>query len=336
MRYAAATMHVPGRLEIAEFEQPRLEDGQVVVRTDWAGVCGSDVHVVHHGFHDPQLLGTPGYPGHEGAGVVVESRCATVPVGRRVLTVPPPTGGSGGCFAELQTLTRHALVPLPDEGDLGELMLAQQLGTALFALKRFVRRDDPPASAVVLGAGPVGLMFLQLLLRGGVPNVVVSEPQPQRRDCASRLGATAVNDPRGPSGPDALVALVNDAVPGGADLVIEATGTDVGRQTMADLVRRRGVLGVFGYPSRRGPAPFPVHRAFRKAVTVEFVSGTQSEPGLASFREAVDLIAARQVPLEHLRDHVFPLTAIDRAVRAAAGAEPVVKATLDVAAGDLA
>ena len=85
----------PGRIEMGDFPVPGITDGQVLVQMQYASVCGSDVHAVFDGFHNPDSVGRPGYPGHEGVGVVVESRSELFPPGTPVLTVPH--GPDGGC-----------------------------------------------------------------------------------------------------------------------------------------------------------------------------------------------------------------------------------------------
>ena len=106
----------------------------------YASICGSDVHVIFDGFHNPEFLGRPGYPGHEGIGTVAVSTHPDFPVGSPVLTVP--FGQRGGCFAEYQVVDVAQTIALPAGSDLRRLLLAQQLGTTVFAMKKFL----PPAT----------------------------------------------------------------------------------------------------------------------------------------------------------------------------------------------
>ncbi|MEN0139269.1 MAG: zinc-binding dehydrogenase [Rhodococcus sp. (in: high G+C Gram-positive bacteria)] len=271
----------------------------------YASICGSDVHIVFDGFHAPERLGKPGYPGHEGVGVVVESRSPEIEVGRQVLTVPH--GQRGGCFAEYQVVDSSHVIPLHDDLDLRRVLLAQQLGTTIFAMKKFLPPTTPdcamPRTAAVIGAGSSGLFFLQHLTARGV-EVTVSDLNVDRLAVAERLGAArTVHEPD-----EAMVDVIHDLTEGlGVDLVIEAAGYDATRATAVEMARVRGTVGFFGYPETRGSAPFPVERAFRKSLTMEWVNGTQAEPGLVSFRAAVEAIRAGAIEVDHCLEAMFDL-----------------------------
>ncbi|WP_037570476.1 zinc-dependent alcohol dehydrogenase [Phaeacidiphilus oryzae] len=332
----AAFVPEPGRVEVADFPVPRPRPDQLLVRMRHASVCGSDIHVVHHGFHDEEFLGVPGYPGHEGVGVIDESSGdAGLPPGTPVLTVP--SGRLGCCFAEYQAVERRWLIPLPAaavaETGIERLLLAQQLGTTVFALKRFLRsapgaRDGEGGTAAVIGAGSAGLFLLQLLLRRGYDVVAVSDLDEGRLAEAARLGAARTV--RAP-GEDFTEAVLEATGGRGADLVIEAAGFDATRAQAVAAVRKRGTVGCFGYPELPGLSPFPVDRAFRDTVAVEWCSGAQFEPGLASFREALTLIRTGAIAVDHCLRARCELEQVPKALelaRTQAGGAPKVHITI--------
>src|SRR5438874_12178800 len=116
-----------GRMVCEEAEVVAPGDGDVLVRTSFASICGTDLHTICLGVTRARLPAPPGYPGHEGVGEVVESRHADLAAGDRVLTVP--NAFDGRCFAEYQTLPGSACVKLPADGvPLSHLLMAQQLG----------------------------------------------------------------------------------------------------------------------------------------------------------------------------------------------------------------
>jgi L-iditol 2-dehydrogenase len=166
--------------------------------------------------------------------------------------------------------------------------------------------------AAVIGAGSAGLFFVQQLRRRRFEQLIVSDLEPARLEIARELGADViVHAPR-----ESVVEACLDLSGGeGADLVIEAAGYDVCRSQAIDSVRENGRLGFFGFPERRGDAPFPMDRAFRKAPTIEFNVGTQREPGLRSFREAVAAIAEGRVEVGYL---LAPTLRIEQAPEALA------------------
>jgi L-iditol 2-dehydrogenase len=313
----------PGVLDVGDFPDPVLtRDGDVVVQMQYASVCGSDLHMLYDGLHREDQIGKAGYPGHEGVGVVVESRSTRCPVGAQVLTVPP--GDMGGCFAELQLIDDEHLVPLPTGADLPRLLMAQQLGTTVFAAKKFCQQ--PGTTAAIIGAGSAGLFFLQLLRARGYETVLLSEPSAGRLAVAEGLGAVPVHVPT-----QSLADAVLDVTAGrGADLVIETAGLDACRAEAVEAVRRGGTVGCFGYPERVGLAPFPVQRAFRKAASVLWTSGAQAEQGLSSFREAVRLIDSGSVDADFCLHHRVGLEDAISGVELARAQGDVIKVIFDL------
>lgn len=313
--------HVPatGTITVTDWPDPRArEPGQLVVRMLHASICGSDLHVAFHGLLHPDGPRRPGYPGHEGVGVVVESRSARFPEGGLVLTVPP--GETGGCFAQLQLLDDRHVVELPagtdpaDPGGLRRLMMAQQYGTCLYAMRQFWPGETPARRAhtcVVLGAGSAGLFFVQEARRLGFEHVVVSDLDAARLDVARRLGGTPVHVPE-----QDLAGTVATVTGGrGADLVVEAVGSDALRDQAVALAAERGVVGLFGLPERRGATPVPLWDAFRKNLRFQCSVAAQAEPGLASFREALRRIAAGETDVAHCLGPDFSLEQVPEAMR---------------------
>lgn len=334
-RLRAAVLTAPGRVEVDEFPIPDLDRGDVLVRMTRASICGSDLHVVYDGFAG--AFGKPGYPGHEGIGVVAESRSEAFRAGQVVLTVPVGLGGQ--CFATHQVVPDAFLVPLPDDADQDRLLFAQQLGTTIYAMRKFWPRDpvsgaapaglEPlePRCGVVIGAGSAGLFFLQLARRLGFEQLVVADPSPERRHLARELGATEVAD-----GTTEQLLEATQSVSGGrgADLVIEAAGYDLCRDQAVQAVRPRGRIGCFGYPEKPGLAPFPVALCFRKAPTIEFTVGTQREPGLRSFREAVREIQDGSLEVDYCRGTGYDLDRAPEALDVAQARGPAVKVSLQL------
>src|SRR5207302_1530501 len=131
----------------------------------------------------------------------------------------------------------------PPGADPTRLLMAQQLGTTILALRRFW--SGPGAGAATLiGAGSAGLFFLQQLRRLGFETVVVSDLEPARLEIARELGATACVDARTQSVVEATMDLTGGE---GADLVIEAAGYDVCRAQAVESARIGGRVGCFGF-----------------------------------------------------------------------------------------
>lgn len=290
------------------------EEGEIVVKTLLSAICGSDLHVVFDGVPLPEAPLPPGYPGHEGVGEVVESRAADFPIGLRVLTCPDAR--YSGCFAEYQTLPAAFCLPLPQyDGPLSDLLMAQQLGTVIFAL-----RKDPcdlvGRTVMVMGQGSAGVFFSYMAKRMGAKTVIVSDRSEARLAEAHRTGADVrvKADDQGEN----VRALVMEHTDGrGVDFLVEAVGRRKSLLQSVDLMRDGGEMLLFGLPDTTAAVPFNFHDFFRKRLKANCIYGAQHEADHVSFRLALDLIAKRQIDISNLVSHTLPLEQIQEALELA-------------------
>jgi L-iditol 2-dehydrogenase len=317
----------PGRFDVVDAPDPIPGRGEVLVRTQTASICGSDLHKVFEGTYEGGFPAPPGFPGHEGVGTVVASRSDRFAEGDAVLTVPLP--GSAGCYAQLQAVGEDFLAPLPVGGDLGRLVMAQQLGATLYAFRRYWPEGRPATglAVAILGAGSAGLFLLQLAKRAGFSRTVVAERDVTRLEVAAALGADVLVDVATESFADAVAAATGGK---GADLVIEAAGPDECRTACVEAVRAHGRIGFFGLPERPGLVPFPLALAFRRGATIEMAGAAQVEPDLRAFRDSIQLIAGGAIEVGHLLEPRFPLERFQEAMEAARD-HTGVKVSVDVA-----
>jgi len=293
---------------------PSVADGQVLVRTGYASVCGSDLHVVFGSA--PPRPAAAGYPGHESVGEVVESRCPGFAPGDRVLTVPYAIDGR--CLAEFQAIPGSACIRLPATAPLSHLLMAQQLGTVVYALRSHPL-DVVGKDAAVIGQGSAGAFFTFLLKRAGAARVLVSDKSPARLAYSRQLGADLAVDvgPEG-AGPGDFPSAVLAATGGqGADVVVEAVGSRETFPLSLQLAAPGATLVWFGLPEGAGDYPFSFEDFFRQGLTAYSNFGAQGEPGLASFRYAVRLIADGAIDVTPLLSHTLPIEKIDEAFRIA-------------------
>lgn len=297
-----------GVMEIVTAPRPSVTGpGQVLVRNLVSTICGSDVHAIY----DSPVTDThrPGYPGHESVGVVAESSDPAYAEGDLVLAVPNMLHAGG--FAPYQLLPSSLVIPLPPGTDPATAVLAQQFGTTVFAMKRFWPGPGE-GTAVVLGAGSVGLCFTWLCRSAGFENVVVSDLHPHRLEVATAMGATlgvlATED--------AVVDAVHAVAPEGARFVVEAAGKDVTRVQAVDCVAVDGRIGLFGMPEG-AEMVLPFEALFRRKPTVEFCWDAQAEPGHPSFREAWEAIRSGRFDPTPLLPRLFPLAELPNALEAA-------------------
>ena len=299
----AASLVAQGRVELGEVAEPDLSvPDHLLVRTHTATICGSDLHNIFAGTHTETYPCRAGFPGHESVGEVIASTSPDFSVGDVVLSVPDLS--CAAAFADVQLLPDHFAITLPSGDPSGDMVLAQQLGTAIHAMERFWPGGSSVGgeTATVIGAGAAGLLFVSLLRRAGFERIVVSDPHGDRLDRARQYGATDVVL----AANDAIVDATMDLTGGrGADLVIEAAGEDAARAQAVEAVRLDGRLGMFGTPSSLGLAPFPFSALFRKKATMESSHSAQNVPGLPSFREAVRMLSSGEVVLDGMISHAF-------------------------------
>jgi L-iditol 2-dehydrogenase len=309
----AARLMARGKLVCETVPAPALDDepGRVLIRTELAAICGSDVHIIHHDLSAHEPPGPPGYPGHESVGEVVKCTGATELEGRRVLAVPPPADARS--FAEYQVLSAEQVIPVPDGVPADQAILGQQLGTVLFSLKRFWPAGGA-RTVTIIGAGSAGLLFLQEVRRRGAERIVVSDLEPGRRVRAAELGADVVVDPRVLTAAEATQEVTEGQ---GAELVIEAAGYDQARADAVASVAVCGTVGCFGLPERPGAASIPFETLFRRRATVHLEHAAQEEPGCVSFRDALRRIEDGTIDVSGILTHRFALDDIAEAVELA-------------------
>lgn len=256
-------------LELRDFPAPAPEPGKAVVEIACCGICGTDVHAyVHGGPYTPAICGHEwsGSVSATGAGVkgVREGDRVAIGVGpacgacalclagapaqcTAVLTsmlgldpLAPPHGG----FAPSIAVDAARLYRLrPEIGD-EEAALLEPATVVTHGLRRTPIRVGEPA--LVVGAGPIGLLALQLARIAGAGAVAVIEPEPARAELARSLGAA---DAIPPDAEDLDERLLAACGPAGPELVLECAGVPATIQRSVEWVRRGGRVGLLGLAS---------------------------------------------------------------------------------------
>jgi propanol-preferring alcohol dehydrogenase len=258
--------------EMREVPTPSPGPGEVLVRVGAAGVCHSDLHVLYE-FPAGAMPWTPPFTlGHENAGWVAElgagvrdvevgqpvavygpwgcGRCAACVAGRenycRTGHTGDPVAGLGrdGGMAEhlLVPAARH-LVPLPDGLTPRQAAPLTDAGlTPLHAVQRVRDQLVPGSTAVVVGAGGLGHLAVQVLRATTAAQVVAVDPRAAARELATASGADVVLAP----GPDTAAAIRDLTAGHGADAVLDMVGTDATLGTAGAAVRVDGSIVVVG------------------------------------------------------------------------------------------
>jgi L-iditol 2-dehydrogenase len=255
-------LHGPGDVRVADEPAPVAGPGESLVRVTAVGICGSDLHWYAESAIGDAVLTRPLVLGHEAAGVIAEGPragqrvaidpavpCGACPTCERGLGHLCPQvrflghGTNDGAMRELLAWPTDRLVPLPDEVDDVAGALLEPLGVAIHALR--LARLGPGARVAILGAGPIGLLLIQLARATGATTIVATDRLAHRVAAARSCGAVAELVAGGAERASLLAAT--DGL--GVDAAIEIAGDDDAIATAIDLVRPGGTVVVAGIPT---------------------------------------------------------------------------------------
>lgn len=286
----AALLYGPRDVRLAEVGDPVAGPREVVVKMSFCGVCGTDLHGWEgwqRGSGAAAANPAPRNLGHEVAGVVADigREVTRVRVGDRV-TVNPYIF-CGECFYCLNDYTTHCTnrrvytqgwaeyvlahesgaYVVPDGVSLEIASQAEPLGACLHAVDLAQVRSG--SVALVLGAGPMGMMVHALLRQSGAARTIVSEPSAHRRAIATRMGADVVVDP---STQD-LVEVVRAETGGvGVSLAVDAVTRHFTLKQAFDATHRGGTIVMLGQAPAEDQFPFTPIELKTKGLTFKGAS----------------------------------------------------------------
>ncbi|HEX7097538.1 MAG TPA: zinc-binding dehydrogenase [Acidimicrobiales bacterium] len=344
----------PHRMELTELPRPRVGRDDAVMRVEACGICGTDVEQYRGEMDGVIDFRYPLVPGHEPVGVIEEigpdaaERWGLQP-GDRVAV--EPFIPCGGCRACLRGTYEHCSgwSRLMSYGFIGVDVEPAAWGgyaTHLYLHPKAVLHKVPAgvepelavlfnplgagvrwgvtlpgttigSTVVVLGPGQRGLATAAAAKVAGARLVIVTGLTRDRHklDLALALGADAVVDVEA----EDLVPRVRELTDGAlADIVVDVTPNATRPVVDAvDIVRPGGTIVLGGLKGVTVPA-FPSDKVVLRGITVIGARGVTAD----AYRAALDLIASRELPLERLRTHVFPLPEAEHAIQVLAGEVP--------------
>lgn len=281
-----------GKIEIIDTPLPEVEPGNVLVKTERVALCGSDVRRLYYPFPE-ELPIRAGVPGHEVIGTVVTDDA------RALVLVPHENA-----MAEYFQVKPEYVLPLPGGKSDDEYLMAQQLGTVVYACKHLPNLVG--RTAVVIGQGSAGLHWDAMLRRLGLSRIVGLDLHQARVDAGLRFGATDTFRVRSDA-MGQIKELIADLTGGVmADLVVVAAGEKEAIQVAPDLVAVGGRIQFFGIPHET-EILFDFKNLFRTYCTTHSTGGPAAEPGLTSFRQALRLIGDGQIDVRGMVTHHLPL-----------------------------
>jgi (R,R)-butanediol dehydrogenase/meso-butanediol dehydrogenase/diacetyl reductase len=316
------------KLTVIEKDTPVIEKGEALVKIEYCGICGSDLHAYLEG----TLSKVGSVMGHECSGVVVEvgESVEHTQIGDRVTIKPFPFCGNchwcrmgesilcsmaesqcigvrpeiDGAFAEYLRIEypNKMLFKLPDNVSFEEGALVEPLATSFHGVG--ISRFKPGHRVAVIGAGPIGLGVVQFLKIGGAGIIIVLEISEKRAQTAKEIGADIVLNPieEGQGLPGKVQELTDGL---GADIVFEAAGIKSSIPTALRLIRGNGLVMVIG----SGPRNVPLDQSMLVHKQAE-IKGSMTYTD-QDYQYVIDFMAKRKIKADLLISDVISLDDIE-------------------------
>lgn len=243
----------PNEVQLLDRPEPTLDSGEVILKIEAVGICGSDMHAYHG--HDPRRK--PGLVlGHEFCGTVVESASPLYTKGTRVTGNPLITCGTcdycvqgrnnlcsrrtmvgmtrPGAFADLMSIPAASLIDMPQDMSAVHAAVTEPAATALHAINlsmKVMARPVQECRVLILGGGAIGMLAALLLKNYGCDDLTVAEVNPLRRQQLAQHAKVATYNPKDTNPPE-------DSF----DYVIDAVGSKITRNTAFASVKAGGVI----------------------------------------------------------------------------------------------
>jgi alcohol dehydrogenase len=334
--YTAAVLHKPQQIIIEERAEPQLESNEVLIRVNYAGVCGTDIAI----FSGEYAVPLPLVIGHEFTGEVsavgtdapneligkrvtaeINNTCIAYkrkelcPACRRNLpthcTQRTVVGiiSHDGAFAQLVKVPVGSVHELPENISLQECVFIEPLAAAIQTFELTEIKDGD--TVVVLGVGRLGILICAVASLMGARTIAVSRSK-SKLQRAIKYGVAETIDA---SKNDVIqqVKMITDGL--GADVVVESTGSPVGINTAINLVRPRGTIAL---KTTCGISASGID--ITKLVVDEIrVHGSRCGP----YEKAIHLLRTNKVPVASLIENIYPLSDVAQAIEEARQASKI-------------
>lgn len=306
------------RLEVVDLPLPRPGQDEALIRVEACGICGSDVHG-YDGTSGRRI--PPIVMGHEAAGTVAalgpvtgeavvhltEGQrvtfdstifCGHCPFclqgqmnlcdNRQVLGVSVPDYRRPGAFAEYVTVPTRVIHPIPRHLPFEHAAMVEPLAVAVHAVDLSEIKEG--SSAVVVGAGTIGLLVMQAAFSAGCEQVFVIDVDPSRLELAQRLNASAVINAKTADATAEILKLTNGK---GVDVALEAVGSSATIKTAVDCVRKGGTVTLIGnvVPTAEIPLQAVVSRQIR-------LQGSAASAG--EYPRCIQMLASAEIDVHPL------------------------------------
>jgi len=323
----AVLIERPHEVSWVELETPRAGPGEVIVRSHVAGVCRTDLEILHGGLTDPRWVRFPVVPGHEWSGTVSElgdgvsdleigdrvvcegmipcNRCKRCKEGSTQLCINYDQVGftRGGGYGEYVRVPRHVVHRLPAGVSLAAGVLVEPASCVQRALER--ARPRPGDTIGVIGVGTLGSLAVTLAGLYSPGALVAYGVREEELEFARRLGATATVH----VAEQDAVATTHADLGGGLDVVIETAGAVAAVDLATQLARPGGRVVLLGIAGAGQMLEIPADRIMFTDIDV---IGSCSYP-TSAWAGVVRLLDRGLVDFEPIVTHRFPAARFEEA-----------------------
>lgn len=284
----AARLIRPSTIELQEIPEPEIKlESEVLLKIEYAGICGSDIHYYKEGRIGDQIIDYPFTIGHECTATVVKTgkkvehvitddrvavdpavscgTCDQCRIGRphtcRQLKFLGCPGQKEGCLAEYIVMPENNCYPLPDNMPLSRGVLAEPLSIGLYALE--LMKPKPMDTIAILGSGPIGLCTAIAAKQAGIDTIFMTDKIASRLEGALKAGAAWT----GNSDKGDIVEAIKNVHSQELDAVIECCGDQSALDQAVSLLKPGGHLLIVGIPEKNRVS-FDVHQIRRKEIKI--------------------------------------------------------------------
>ena len=311
---------------VTDLPTPHAGPGELVLRNQVCGVCGTDVHI-YHGEPGSADVNPPVVLGHEYSGEVVEvgegvtgfavgdhvtvdpniycGHCAYCQNGKKQLCPSMEAIGvtRDGGFAQYSLLPAAQAFKLEPTVPWEAAAMAEPLACCLHGIDLAgIQVGD---KVCVVGGGAIGLLMVQLAKLSGASQIVLSEPNEKRRQVGLQLGANTALDPTRPDAQEAFAQVLD----GGANVVIECVGNVPAVKSAFQFAGKGATVLLFSVPKVDATFDLPLFDVYKKELTIK---GSFVNPD--THARAVALINSGKVDFGPIITHRFPLDQLPEAI----------------------
>ena len=311
---------------VADLPTPHAGPGELVLRNQVCGVCGTDVHI-YHGEPGSADVNPPVVLGHEYSGEVVEvgegvtgfavgdhvtvdpniycGHCVYCQNGKKQLCPSMEAIGvtRDGGFAQYSLIPASQAFKLEPTVPWEAAAMAEPLACCLHGIDLAgIQVGD---KVCVVGGGAIGLLMVQLAKLSGASQIVLSEPNEKRRQVGLQLGANAAIDPTRPDAQEAFAQVLD----GGSNVVIECVGNVPAVKSAFQFAGKGATVLLFSVPKVDATFDLPLFDVYKKELTIK---GSFVNPD--THARAVALINSGKVDFDPIITHRFTLDQLPEAI----------------------